>query len=65
MKNEYISDYFIIKKKHHWFLIPTVIFYYNKREFLETGVHTPCWGLTVRWLIFMAGVQVQKGYLKK
>jgi hypothetical protein len=65
VQEKWITDFFIIKKKHHWFLIPTPVFYYHKYEFLETGVYTPSWGLTIRWLIFMAGVQSQKAYSKK
>jgi hypothetical protein len=62
MKKKYYKDFFIYKKRHHWFLIPTIVFFYNKTEFLETGVHTPSWGLTVRWLQYMVGVQIQKIY---
>jgi len=61
-KKTYIKDFFIYKKRHHWFLIPTIVFFYNKTEFLETGVYTPSWGLTVRWLTYMIGVQIQETY---
>jgi len=61
-KTVYHKDFFIYNKKHHWFLIPTIVFFYNKETFLETGVYTPSWGLTVRWLTYMTGVQIQKGY---
>jgi hypothetical protein len=62
MKKKYCKDFFIYKKRHHWFLIPTIVFFYNKTEFLETGVYTPSWGLTVRWLTYMIGVQIQETY---
>jgi hypothetical protein len=29
---------------------------------LETGVYTPSWGLTIRWLTYMVGIQIQQGY---
>ena len=61
-KKVYIRDFFILKKKHHWFILPAVVFFYNKTEFFETGVYTPSWGLTVRWLIFMVGIQIQESY---
>jgi hypothetical protein len=61
-KKTYIKDFFIYKKRHHWFIIPTIVFFYNKTEFLETGVYTPSWGLTVRWLTYMIGVQIQETY---
>ncbi len=62
MKKKYCKDFFIYKKRHHWFLIPTIVFFYNKTEFLETGVNTPSWGLTVRWLTYMMGIQIQEIY---
>lgn len=61
-KKTYLKDFFIYNKKHHWFIIPTIVFFYNKETFLETGVYTPAWGLTIRWLTFMMGVQIQEGY---
>ena len=61
-KTIYHKDFFIYNKKHHWFLIPTIVLFYNKETFLETGVYTPSWGITVRWLTYMVGVQIQKGY---
>lgn len=64
-EKKYITDFFIIKKKHHWFLLPTPIFYYRKDEFFETGVTSPSWGFTLRFLIFMVGVQVQKNIYYK
>jgi hypothetical protein len=61
-KKIHLKDFFIINKKHHWFIIPTIVFFYNKEEFLETGVHTPSWGLVIRWLTFMVGFQIQEAY---
>lgn len=61
IKKVYHKDFFILKKKHHWFILPSFIFYYNKNEFYETGVTSPAWGLMVRWLVFMIGFQIQKG----
>jgi hypothetical protein len=61
----YDKHFFIYNKKHHWFIIPTVVFFYNKETFLETGVYTPSWGLTIRWLTYMIGFQIQEGYETK
>lgn len=61
-KTIYHKDFFIYKKNHHWFLIPTIVFFYNKQTFLESGVYTPSCGITVRWLTYMVGAQIQKGY---
>lgn len=61
-KKNYHKDFFIYNKKHHWFLIPTIVIFYNKETFLETGVYTPSWGIIVRWLTFMVGIQIQQGY---
>ena len=60
MEPKYFKNYFVYKKKYHWFIIPTIVFSYNKYEFFETGVETPSWGITIRWLQFMAGFQIQK-----
>lgn len=64
-KREYLKDFFIYKKKHHWFIVPTIVFFYNKETFLETGVYSPSWGITMRWLTFMIGFQIQLGYERK
>ena len=61
-KKVYEKNFFILKKKHHWFILPSIVFYYNKNEFLETGVYTPSWGITIRFLIFMIGFQIQETY---
>lgn len=62
MNKKYIKDFFIIKKKYHWFIFPSFIFYYNRNEYLEPNVYTPSWGFSIRWLIFMIGFQIQQGY---
>jgi hypothetical protein len=59
---KYSKDFFVYNKRHHWFIIPTIVFFYNKETFLETGVYTPSFGLTIRWLTFMIGFQIQQEY---
>ncbi len=61
----YIYDFFILKKKHYWFLIPTPIFFYNKETFFETGLYSPSIGFTLRFLNFMIGIQIQKNLYYK
>ena len=61
-KKKYDTDFFIYNKKHHWFLLPTIVFFHNKETFLETGVYTPSWGITIRWLTFMIGLHIQETY---
>lgn len=61
-KKVWIKDFFVYNKRHHWFIIPTFVFFYNKETFLETGVYTPAWGFTFRWFTIMIGVQFQIGY---
>ncbi len=62
MKKKYYKDFFIYKKKHHWFILPTIVFYYNKYtpSDLDGENFTPSFGLTVRWLTYMVGIQIQQ-----
>jgi hypothetical protein len=63
---KYLTDFFILKKKHHWFIIPTIIFFYRKETFFETGIYSPAFGLSIRWLTLFIGLQIQKNiYYKK
>jgi len=62
MRTTWDKDFFIYNKRYHWFIIPTVVFFYRKDTFLETGVYTPAWGFAFRWLTIMIGFQSQKGY---
>mgnify|MGYP000102839787 FL=1 len=59
LKNHY-KDFFIYNKKHHWYIIPAVIFYYDKESYYDDGKTSPSWGLTIRWLTYMIGFQIQK-----
>lgn len=59
MLKKYIIDFFIYKKKHHWFLIPTLVYFYNKETFFENGVYSPSVGFSFRWLTLFIGLQIQ------
>jgi hypothetical protein len=60
MSQKYYKDFFIYKKKYHWFILPAIIFYYDKYSIYDDGKMAPSWGLTIRWLQFMIGFQIQK-----
>jgi len=30
---KYLKDFFIYNKRYHWFIIPTIVFYYRKDTF--------------------------------
>ena len=60
----YLKDFYVKKIYYHWYILPTIIFYYNKNEFLETGVYTPAWSLVFKWLKFQIGFQIQTAYEK-
>jgi hypothetical protein len=62
---KYHTDFFIYRKKYHWFLIPAIIVFYNKEEFCETGVSSPAFGISLRWLTFFMGIQIQKNIYYK
>jgi hypothetical protein len=57
---KYLTDFFIYNKRYHWFIIPTVVFFYRRDVFFETGLCTPAFGFSVRWLTFFMGVQFQR-----
>ena len=61
-KKYYDKHFYFVKMRNNWFIIPTVVFFYNKETFLETGVYTPAWGLNFKWLIFTGGFQIQESY---
>jgi hypothetical protein len=57
---KYFFDYFIYKKNFHWFVIPTIVIYYNKHAFVENNSTTLSFGVSLRWLIYFGGIQLQK-----
>lgn len=61
-KKVYYKDFFIYKKKHHWYVLPAIIFYYDKYQIDDDGKMSPSYGLTIRWLQYMVGFQIQEGY---
>jgi hypothetical protein len=60
MLKNYYKDFFVYKKNHHWYILPAIIFYYDKHSIYDDGKMAPSYGLTVRWLRYMIGIQIQK-----
>lgn len=60
MLKNYYKDFFVYKKNYYWYILPSIIFYYDKYEIYDDNKMSPSWGITFRWLIFMVGFQIQK-----
>jgi hypothetical protein len=60
MLKNYYKDFFVYKKKHHWYILPAIIFYHDKYSIYDDGKMAPSYGLTIRWLQYMIGFQIQK-----
>ena len=60
MLKNYYKDFFVYKKHHHWYILPAIIFYYDKYPIYDDGKMAPSYGLTIRWLQYMIGFQLQK-----
>lgn len=56
---KFYKDFFVYKKNHYWFIIPTIVFYFDRYEIYDDRKMAPCWGFTFRWLLFMVGFQIQ------
>jgi hypothetical protein len=61
MKKTLIDLYFK-KIPYYFYIIPTLIIWYRKDLFLETGVYTSGWGIVIKFLKWSIGIQFQKGY---
>lgn len=62
MKNWFIKEKSVKRNRRDLFIIPTIKVWYNKRTFLETGVHTPAWGIKLHLFVFEFSISFQKGY---
>lgn len=65
INKKYYWDFFIYNKKLHWFLIPTIVFYYHKNEQLHVTEPLRTFGLTIRFLTYMMGVQIEQEYVEE
>ena len=58
---KYDWDFFIMwSTKKEWYIIPTIVFFYNQNQLYTSLVTSPACGLYFQWLKFTAGVQSQK-----
>lgn len=60
IKTKYETRFYIRNKSYNFFLLPTIVFFYRKDYFFETGVYTPAFGITFKWLKFYIGFKIQK-----
>lgn len=63
MKTKYEIRCYAQSDGFNIFLIPTVVVFYREDCFWETGVYTPAFGITFKWLKFYFEFKIQKYYL--
>jgi hypothetical protein len=63
--SKYSFNWFGIKGLGEIHLIPTICFLYNKYGFFETGVYTPQFVLSIKFLTFQFGIDIQLDPYKK
>ena len=61
-KTKYETRCYIKNSGYNTFLLPTIVLFYRKDYFWETGVYTPAFGITFKWLKFYIGFKIQKYY---
>lgn len=49
------------KYPHTFYIIPTMCLYYNPNEFLETGIYSRAFGITLSWLSWGWEIIIQDG----
>jgi hypothetical protein len=57
--SKYDFNWFGIRGLGEIHLIPTICFIYNKYSFFETGVYTPQFVLSIKFLSFQFGIDIQ------
>ena len=57
---KYLTDFFLYKKKTSLVYNTNSNIFYRKDVFFETGVTTPAFGFSIRWLTFFMGIQFQR-----
>jgi len=57
---KWITDYFLKLGRKEWYIIPTLVFYYNPVQLYTSLQTSPAWGFYFQWLKMTAGVQSQK-----
>ena len=63
--DKYDFNWFGIKGLGEIHLIPTICWFYNKYSFFETGVYTTQLVLSIKFLTFQFGIDIQRDPYKK
>lgn len=59
MEKKYDIRFYSKKDGYVLFIIPTIVFFYRSDYFWESGVHTPAFGMSFKWLKFNIGFMIQ------
>ena len=62
MKKWFISQNGLYHIKGKIWIIPCISLWYDKDNFLETGVTSPSFGMQISWLNWSYGLIIQEGY---
>jgi hypothetical protein len=62
MKKVYDKKWGLLKDKHSFYWIPTIVTVYNPYTFLETGVCTPSFTIMIKFLKYSLGFSIQESY---
>jgi hypothetical protein len=54
------TDYFVRWGRREWFILPTLVFFYNPQQYFADDAFSPGWGLYFQWLKLTIGLQTQK-----
>lgn len=58
----FIATNKIFKHKGYFMFVPCISIWHDKYRFLETGLYTPSFGITLGWINFTYSLTLQKGY---
>ncbi len=56
---KFYTEYFVYNKRNYWFILPAVVFFYDRYRIYDELKMGPSFGFTFRWLTLMAGFQIQ------
>jgi hypothetical protein len=60
----YSSRFFMLTKLGEIHLIPTIAIYFSKHSFFETGVYTPQLVVSIKFLKYQVGIDIQQNPYK-
>ena len=58
----FIATNKIFRHNGYFMFVPCISIWYDKYRFLETGLYTPSFGITLGWINFTYSLTFQKGY---